>query len=40
VPHIASASVRTRMAMSSLAVDNLVAGLSGGQMPSEYPVRG
>ena len=40
VPHIASASVRTRLAMSSLAVDNLVAGLSGGQMPSEYPVPG
>ncbi|HJS71298.1 MAG TPA: D-glycerate dehydrogenase [Acidimicrobiia bacterium] len=40
VPHIASASVRTRLAMSSLAVDNLVAGLSGGQMPSEYPVSG
>jgi lactate dehydrogenase-like 2-hydroxyacid dehydrogenase len=40
VPHIASASVRTRMAMSSLAVDNLVAGLSGEAMPAEYRPRG
>jgi lactate dehydrogenase-like 2-hydroxyacid dehydrogenase len=40
VPHIASASVRTRMAMSSLAVDNLIAGLSGDQMPAEYLVGG
>jgi glyoxylate reductase len=36
VPHIASASVRTRRAMSSLAVDNLLAGLRGAQMPARY----
>lgn len=36
VPHIASASVRTRMAMSSLAVENLIAGLAGSAMPAEY----
>lgn len=37
VPHIASASVRTRMAMSSLAVDNLLAGLEGTPLPAPYP---
>lgn len=37
VPHIASASVRTRRAMSALAVDNLVAGLEGGPLPAQYP---
>jgi len=36
VPHIASASVRTRRAMSSLAVDNLLAGLRGEPMPAQY----
>ncbi|HEX6300629.1 MAG TPA: D-glycerate dehydrogenase [Acidimicrobiia bacterium] len=36
VPHIASASVRTRRAMSSLAVDNLLAGLRGEPMPARY----
>ncbi|HUG31662.1 MAG TPA: D-glycerate dehydrogenase [Acidimicrobiia bacterium] len=36
VPHIASASVRTRMAMSSLAVDNLVAGMRGEPLPAPY----
>lgn len=36
VPHIASASVRTRMAMSSLAVDNLLAGLDGAPLPAPY----
>jgi glyoxylate reductase len=36
VPHIASASVRTRRAMSSLAVDNLVAGLRGEPLPACY----
>lgn len=36
VPHIASASVRTRMAMSSLAVDNLVAGMRGDPLPAPY----
>lgn len=36
VPHIASASVKTRRAMSALAVDNLVAGLRGEPMPARY----
>ena len=36
VPHIASASVRTRSAMASLAVDNLVAGLAGEDMPAAF----
>lgn len=36
VPHIASASVRTRRAMSALAVDNLLAGLRGEAMPARY----
>jgi lactate dehydrogenase-like 2-hydroxyacid dehydrogenase len=36
VPHIASASVRTRRAMSALAVDNLLAGLTGAEMPARY----
>jgi phosphoglycerate dehydrogenase-like enzyme len=33
VPHIGSASVRTRERMASLAVENLTAGLSGRPMP-------
>lgn len=36
VPHIASASVKTRRAMSSLAVDNLVAGMRGEPLPAPY----
>lgn len=36
VPHIASASVRTRRAMSALAVDNLIAGLEGRELPALY----
>jgi glyoxylate reductase len=36
VPHIASASLRTRNAMVSLAVDNLLAGLSGRSLPAPY----
>lgn len=40
VPHIASASVRTRRAMSSLAVDNLIAGLSGHALPARYEGSG
>ncbi len=36
VPHIASASIRTRRAMSALAVDNLVAGMRGEEMPAPY----
>lgn len=33
-PHIASASVATRRAMATLAADNLLAALSGGQPPT------
>lgn len=36
VPHIASASVRTRREMSAMAVENLVSGLRGEPMPAEY----
>lgn len=36
VPHIASASVRTRRAMSALAVENLLAGLHGEPLPARY----
>lgn len=38
VPHIASASLRTRRAMVSLAVDNLIAGLRGLPLPAAYPL--
>jgi len=38
VPHIASASVRTRRAMASLAVDNLIAGLEHQPLPASYPI--
>jgi glyoxylate reductase len=37
VPHIGSASTRTRRAMAALAVSNLVAGLNGFDMPSALP---
>jgi glyoxylate reductase len=40
VPHIASASVRTRRAMSALAIDNLLAGLRGEPMPARYGSSG
>jgi len=41
VPHIGSASIKTRRGMAQLAVDNLVAGLTGGPMPGEFsPPRG
>ena len=33
-PHIASATVATRRAMASLAVDNLIAALTGGTPPT------
>jgi len=33
-PHIASASVRTRLAMADLAADNLIAVLTGGSPPT------
>lgn len=35
VPHIASASTRTRHRMAERAVDNLIAALTGAEMPSE-----
>ena len=34
VPHIASASVATRTKMAEMAVDNLIAGLSGERLPT------
>jgi lactate dehydrogenase-like 2-hydroxyacid dehydrogenase len=37
VPHIASASIRTRTAMATLAIDNLIAGLEGRELPARYP---
>lgn len=40
VPHIGSASVRTRNAMAALAVENLVTGLEGRSMPAAYPTAG
>ncbi len=40
VPHIASASVSTRMRMSQLAVENLVAGLRSEPMPARYDDAG
>jgi glyoxylate reductase len=36
VPHIGSSSLKTREAMARLAVDNLVAGLTGDRLPARY----
>jgi glyoxylate reductase len=36
VPHVGSATVRTRSKMAAMAVDNLLAALAGEPMP--YPV--
>jgi len=36
IPHLGSATVRTREAMAEIAVDNLLAGLAGTPLP--YPV--
>ena len=33
-PHVASASVATRLRMANMAVDNLVAGLEGSRLPN------
>jgi glyoxylate reductase len=33
VPHIGSATVRTRSRMADMAVDNLLAALAGEEMP-------
>ncbi|KAJ7723344.1 D-isomer specific 2-hydroxyacid dehydrogenase [Mycena maculata] len=38
VPHIGSATFETRMDMVTRAIDNLMGGLSGGEMPSELRV--
>ena len=40
VPHIGSASTKTRTAMAALAVENLVAGLRGEALPAQYPATG
>jgi glyoxylate reductase len=40
VPHIGSASVRTRNAMAALAVENLIAGLEGWSMPAGFSTAG
>lgn len=40
VPHIGSASVRTRNAMARLAIDNLVAGLEDRELPARYQAGG
>jgi phosphoglycerate dehydrogenase-like enzyme len=42
IPHLGSASVRTRLAMATRAVENLVAGLDGQPLawcvnPEVYP---
>ncbi len=37
VPHVGSATVRTRARMAEMAVENLLAALAGREMP--YPVR-
>jgi phosphoglycerate dehydrogenase-like enzyme len=39
VPHIGSASKSARQGMARLAVDNLIAGLSGDPMPAEFDTR-
>ncbi len=36
VPHVGSATVRTRARMADMAVENLLAALAGREMP--YPV--
>lgn len=36
VPHIASSSLKTRRAMASLAVENLVAALKDRELPAQY----
>lgn len=40
VPHIGSASVRTRRAMATMAVENLIAGLEGRKLPARYATAG
>ena len=35
LPHLGSASVETRTEMAEITVNNILAGLEGGEMPSE-----
>ena len=37
-PHIASASLQTRTKMATLAAENLIMGLEGGEMPARYDI--
>ncbi|MGB0222609.1 MAG: NAD(P)-dependent oxidoreductase, partial [Luminiphilus sp.] len=39
VPHLGSATERTRRAMFELAISNLVAGVEGRELPAELGVR-
>ncbi|KAJ7634459.1 hypothetical protein FB45DRAFT_908957 [Roridomyces roridus] len=39
VPHIGSATFQTRMDMATRAIDNLVAGVLGGNMPAELVAK-
>lgn len=38
VPHVGSASVKTRLAMARLSVENLIAGLAGVPMPARFGI--
>lgn len=38
VPHVGSATERTRIAMADLAADNLIAAIAGRPMPAPYPM--
>ncbi|KAL1123087.1 hypothetical protein AAG570_002175, partial [Ranatra chinensis] len=38
IPHIGSATIEARMAMTELTINNIIAGLEGGKMPAEYPL--
>lgn len=40
VPHIGSATFETRLGMATLAVKNLLAGISGAAMPAELSLEG
>lgn len=40
VPHIGSASTKTRTAMATLAAENLIAGMESRPMPARYPAPG
>ena len=34
LPHLGSASVQTRTEMAEITVNNIIAGLEGGEMPA------